>query len=70
MINSEFKLTQIEVSSGVWVKIKEYLEDRLQVLRETNDNPLDELATARIRGKIEFCKHILNAGISDNQFRD
>lgn len=46
------KLSADESRSALWLKIKEYLEQRLAEHRLKNDNNLNEIDTARLRGRI------------------
>ena len=57
-----FKLTPGERGSGVWRRIEEQLEARLDAARKRNDGnlPLDE--TNRLRGEIKCLKDILSFG--------
>ena len=57
--------------AGVWVRVKEHMLERLESLRLRNDGPLDAMETARLRGRINELKYLLdldNPGpaISDN----
>lgn len=58
----EFKLSALDVTSGVWVKLKQHYEGRLSMLRAKNDNQLDEIETATVRGMIRVYKEMLEAG--------
>jgi hypothetical protein len=42
-----------------WIRIKEYVQKRLENLRTENDGDLDEVETARIRGMILMTKEII-----------
>lgn len=55
------KLTEQEKQSPLWVKIKSYLEERIQGHRTANDGVLSELETARLRGRIAELKVIIAA---------
>jgi len=67
-METEFKLTQLEMTSSTWARVSTHLEARLQVLREKNDNSQDEQSTARLRGRIEEIKKMLSAGKPDEQY--
>lgn len=55
-----FKLAQHERMSPAWISIQRHLTEKLESLRKQNDNTdLDELATARLRGRIYEIKQIL-----------
>jgi hypothetical protein len=56
------KLTQYELQSAVWVKLREHLERQLQDSRSRNDGDLNEIDTARLRGRIAVIKQILAFG--------
>jgi hypothetical protein len=58
-MDQEFRLTPIEVASALWTRLSAHLNERLQILREKNDNTLDEQQTARIRGEIAEIKRLL-----------
>lgn len=49
-----------EKDSIVWHKIKAHIESRISLLRAQNDNVLDEVDTATIRGQIKECKALLS----------
>lgn len=55
----DFKLTELESQSALWQKIEKELKARLQMLREKNDNDMEPLDTARIRGEIKTIKAML-----------
>lgn len=53
-------LTPLERESALWKRIAAELEGRLASLRMNNDNDnLDALATARMRGRIAEVKQML-----------
>lgn len=51
-------LTEIDIESGTWKKIKAHLEKRLQETREKNDGDKNEEATAKLRGRIAELKYL------------
>ena len=59
------KLSLAERESALWLKIREELTGRLQILREKNDGDLDAAKTSEIRGQIRQCKEILAWGQVD-----
>lgn len=61
------KLTDIERNSALWLKVSEALTERLQMLREMNDNSLTADETAKMRGKISEIKLILEWANPDPQ---
>ena len=58
----ELVLNEMERTSALWLKIDQILAKMLQELRESNDIPLGEVATALIRGNIERVKIIRELG--------
>ena len=56
------KLTTLELQSAVWLKLRDHLNETLLSLRAQNDGDLDEIATARLRGRISAIKVILALG--------
>lgn len=56
------QLTDAERQSALWMKLARHVEQRLDILRRRNDNQLDDLATAKLRGQIAECKAILALG--------
>jgi hypothetical protein len=67
-MTEEFRLTPIEVASALWTRLSAHLNERLQVLREKNDNTLDEQQTARIRGEIAEIKRLLALGQPETKY--
>jgi hypothetical protein len=67
-MTEEFRLTPIEVASALWTRLSAHLNERLQVLREKNDNALDEQTTARIRGEIAEIKRLLALGQPETKY--
>lgn len=43
-----------------WRRVKDFCETKLAELRQENDADLNELETAKLRGKIEFAKMVLS----------
>lgn len=54
-----FALTQIERGDPLWVKLKAYLLVRLDRARADLEKPLDEPATAHLRGQIAELRALL-----------
>jgi len=51
---------KIDFNSPTWRYIQRFVTSELQAARENNDTPHhDEVKTALIRGKIRFCKDLL-----------
>lgn len=53
-------LSQSEIQSHAWEKIKKHYEERLNILRAKNDGHLSEIDTAFLRGQITECKLVLS----------
>ena len=62
--DGRFTLSETEADSAVWRKISKSLEKTLQNLRLENDNPLSELETSELRGRIKQVKEFLEVGSS------
>lgn len=52
-------LSPIEAHSPIWAKIKQHLQERLEVARARNDGDLDAIETARLRGRIQTLKELI-----------
>lgn len=55
-----FYIKPHEAQQEVWRKLEGHLMERLEYLRTQNDSDLSELQTAKIRGKIDEIKRILD----------
>ena len=55
-------LLDSDKKSGTWLRLKEHIEDRIDVLRRKNDGDLSEIETARLRGCLVAYKEILMLG--------
>lgn len=55
-------LDRLDIQSGTWVKIREALEERLDILRRANDSRKRHEDTEFLRGKIAAIKEILAWG--------
>lgn len=55
----QFRLSESDTRSEVWLRLKSHMEDRLQTLRAQNDGDLDEVKTAKLRGRINELKYLL-----------
>ena len=51
--------------SPTWRKLRDHFEQRLHELRAKNDNDLDAIATARVRGAIREVTYLLALGDQD-----
>lgn len=57
-----FALSSGDKLSPTWLRLVEHLEQRLDVLRKQNDGRLDEVQTARMRGRIAQLKELISLG--------
>lgn len=53
------RLTDAEIQSVLWTKIREDVSSQLELCRRQNDGDLDLSETQRLRGKIAAYKRIL-----------
>ncbi len=58
----DLELTDAELVSGMWMKMRMHLQARLDLLRRQNDSNLDPAETADVRGRIAEIKNLLAAG--------
>lgn len=56
------KLTELEMQSAVWLKLRAHMESKLSELRSTNDGNLPHDETSRLRGRIAQLKELLTLG--------
>lgn len=56
------KLLDHERDTALWKKIEASVKKRIAELRISNDFPLSELDTARLRGKLSAMKEFLDTG--------
>ena len=62
----QFRLLDLnDRQSPTWRKLRDHFEQRLQELREKNDNDLGELATAKLRGQLAEIRYLLALGDQD-----
>lgn len=52
-------LTKFDLSQPTWIKVKNYLEAELLKLRVRNDEDMNEVETALLRGEIKRIKMLL-----------
>lgn len=57
-----FILTTQEKQSGLWGKLAEHIQTRLETLRKQNDGDLNEILTAKLRGQIATYRDLLALG--------
>jgi hypothetical protein len=51
-------LSDIERHSALWKKIDTKLQERMEVFRQKNDADLNDIETAKLRGRIAMIKEI------------
>lgn len=61
------KISPADRESAVWQRLRAHYTDRLAVLRVMNDGDNDEIATARLRGRIAEIKYLLDLESDDDQ---
>lgn len=61
----EFRLDLNDRNSPTWAKLKRHLEAQIEKLRAQNDNDLDPVKTAKLRGRIAGLKNLLALGSPD-----
>lgn len=52
-------LNHVEAQSALWLKLKSYMEEQLDVARRKNDGDLDPFETAKLRGRIAALKALI-----------
>lgn len=57
-----FDLTEHDKASGLWLRLRAHLQDRLAAARERNDRVQPEADTAAIRGEIKTLKVLIALG--------
>lgn len=63
-------MQQRDFQTDAWKRFTKSLQDRLEELRELNDQRHDEVKTAEIRGKISEVKRILGLDSSPSDEAD
>ena len=61
-MSASFRLTQQDLGSTAWLKLKAHMEERLEQHRRANDSDLDAVRTAKQRGRIAEAKYIFSLG--------
>lgn len=57
---TDFRLTESDKASGLWLRLRAHLDDRIASARLRNDDAtLDPAATAAIRGEIKVLKLLM-----------
>jgi hypothetical protein len=59
---NDFRLSETDKASGLWLRLKDHLEDRIAAARKRNDNIQSEAETAVLRGEIRALKHLVRLG--------
>jgi hypothetical protein len=59
---TDFRLTDNDKSTPLWLRLKAHLEERLAAARVRNDMPLPENDTAMLRGEIKALKRFIALG--------
>lgn len=60
---TDFRLTEHDKASSLWLRFKSHLEDRLADARVRNDNEaLTEQQTAILRGRIKCLRGLIELG--------
>jgi hypothetical protein len=55
----DFTLTEQDKATGLWLRLKAHMEDRLAAARVRNDAALTEPETAALRGEIKALKSLI-----------
>lgn len=64
-IEPDFKLTDVEIHSATWERIRTHFEERLDAHRRKNDGNLTPDETAKQRGRIGEIKYLLGLGLRE-----
>jgi hypothetical protein len=59
---TDFRLSEHDKSTGLWLRLRDHLTERLSAARVRNDMLLPENDTAMLRGEIKTLKRILSLG--------
>jgi hypothetical protein len=63
---AQFRLDLNDRHSPTWAKLRRHLEARItEKLRRQNDNDMDPMKTAKLRGQIRSLKNLLALGSPD-----
>jgi hypothetical protein len=55
----DFTLSEQDKATGLWLRLKAHMEDRLVIARIRNDAPMTEPETAVLRGEIKTLKALI-----------
>lgn len=58
-VEPQFRLSEQEIHSPLWMRLTEHYSKRLASLRARNDNDLTEADTAKLRGRIREVQVLL-----------
>lgn len=61
---TDFTLTEQDKSTGLWLRLKAHMEDRLADARKRNDALLSEPETAALRGEIKTLKALIRLDVA------
>lgn len=68
MANKEpFTLNPLERQSPLWLRLRDYLDERIDALRNQNEGNLGEIDTAHLRGRIAQLKALRALGDEPNR---
>lgn len=59
---TDFQISANDRSTGLWLRLKAHLEERLALARLRNDKLLPEYETAMLRGEIACLKRLIALG--------
>ena len=62
MAITEFILNDFDKSQGLWLRLREHMEERLAFARQCNDKVQPEDQTAVLRGEIKCLKGLIALG--------
>ena len=62
MIRPEHMPTRDDLTGDAWARLRGALADRIEHFRSMNEQDLDEVKTARVRGRIAELKELLALG--------
>lgn len=57
-----FRLDRLDLDSRTWKRLRAHLEGQLHKARRQNDNDIDPIRTAKLRGRILVIKDLLALG--------
>lgn len=61
---TDFTLSEQDKSTGLWLRLKAHMEDRLAAARVRNDAVLPEPETAALRGEIKTLKALIRLDVA------